>query len=69
VSLIGYLVPLVALTGGILILGEQLEPGIAIGGLLIFAGMILTDRAGRAMKPVPLEPSLFDDHLPATRDE
>jgi drug/metabolite transporter (DMT)-like permease len=48
VSLIGYLVPLVALVGGILLLGEQLEPGIAIGGLFIFAGMILTDRAGRA---------------------
>lgn len=47
VSLIGYLVPLVALVGGILLLGEQLEPGIAIGGVLIFAGMILTDRAGR----------------------
>lgn len=48
VSLIGYLVPLVALVGGMLILGEQLEPGIAIGGLLIFGGMLLTDRAGRA---------------------
>jgi drug/metabolite transporter (DMT)-like permease len=47
VSLIGYLVPLVALVGGILLLGEQLEPGIAIGGLLIFTGMLLTDRAGR----------------------
>lgn len=47
VSLIGYLVPLVALVGGILLLGEQLEPGIAIGGMFIFAGMILTDRAGR----------------------
>ncbi len=49
VSLIGYLVPLVALGGGILLLGEQLEPGIAVGGLLIFAGMILTDRAGRSI--------------------
>ena len=50
VSLIGYLVPLVALVGGILILGEQLEPGIAIGGLLIFGGMLLTDRAGRVAR-------------------
>ena len=49
VSLIGYLVPLVALGGGILLLGEQLELGIAVGGLLIFAGMILTDRAGRSI--------------------
>jgi len=47
--LIGYLVPLVALGGGILLLGEQLELGIAVGGLLIFAGMILTDRAGRSI--------------------
>ncbi len=69
VSLIGYLVPLVALVGGILLLGEQLEPGIAIGGLLIFAGMILTDRAGRQVKPVPPESSLFGDHLSAGRDE
>ncbi len=50
VSLIGYLVPLVALVGGIVILGEQLETGIAVGGLLIFAGMILTDRAGRGVR-------------------
>jgi drug/metabolite transporter (DMT)-like permease len=63
VSLIGYLVPLVALVGGILLLGEQLEPGIAIGGLLIFAGMILTDRAGRIVKPVPPESSLFGSGL------
>lgn len=47
VSLIGYLVPLIALVGGILLLGEQLETGIAVGGVLIFAGMVLTDRAGR----------------------
>jgi len=47
VSLIGYLVPLVALVGGILLLNENLELGIAVGGLLIFVGMLLTDRAGR----------------------
>jgi drug/metabolite transporter (DMT)-like permease len=73
VSLIGYLVPLVALTGGILILGEQLEPGIAIGGLLIFAGMILTDRAGRAASHESLIPSqdasIAGDELPLAREE
>ncbi len=69
VSLIGYLVPLVALAGGMAILGEQLEPGIAIGGRLIFAGMILTDRAGRIVKPVPPESSLFGDRLPAAKDD
>ena len=57
VSLIGYLVPLVALVGGILLLGEQLELGIAVGGLLIFAGMILTDRAGRSIDHDSLIPT------------
>ncbi len=72
VSLIGYLVPLVALVGGILILNEQLEPGIAIGGLLIFAGMILTDRAGRATTHESLIPSPGAperDELPVAREE
>lgn len=72
VSLIGYLVPLVALVGGILILNEQLEPGIAVGGLFIFAGMILTDRAGRAathesLIPGPEAPER--DELPLAREE
>ena len=69
VSLIGYMVLLVALVGGILLLDEQLEPGIAIGGLLIFAGMILTDRAGRTVKPVPPEAALFGDPSPAARED
>ena len=46
-SLIGYLVPFVALIGGILILNEQLQPGIVVGGILVFTGMVLADRAGR----------------------
>ena len=46
-SLIGYIVPLIALVGGILILDEQLTVGIAIGGALISIGMVLTDRADR----------------------
>ena len=46
-SLIGYLVPFVALIGGILILGEQLQSGIVVGGILVFTGMVLADRAGR----------------------
>lgn len=62
VSLIGYLVPLVALVGGILILDEQLEPGIAIGGLLIFTGMLVTDRAGRlAGRQGLISPDLVDE--------
>ncbi len=47
VSLVGYLVPLVSLVGGVLLLGEQIETGIVIGGALILTGMVITDRAGR----------------------
>jgi drug/metabolite transporter (DMT)-like permease len=47
VSLIGYLVPLVALIGGVLLLNEQLQAGIVVGGLLILAGVIVADRANR----------------------
>jgi drug/metabolite transporter (DMT)-like permease len=46
-SLIGYLVPFVALVGGIVLLGEQLQGGIIVGGVLVFTGMLLADRAGR----------------------
>ena len=47
VSLIGYLVPLVALVGGVLLLNEQLQAGIVVGGLLILAGVVVADRANR----------------------
>ena len=53
VSLIGYLVPLVSLIGGVLLLGENIEAGIVIGGALILTGMVITDRAGRARAPSP----------------
>jgi len=46
-SLIGYIVPFVALIGGITILGEELQGGIIVGGVLVFTGMVLADRAGR----------------------
>jgi drug/metabolite transporter (DMT)-like permease len=46
-SLIGYLVPFVALIGGILLLGEELQGGIVVGGILVLTGMVLADRAGR----------------------
>jgi drug/metabolite transporter (DMT)-like permease len=51
VSLVGYLVPLVSLIGGVLLLGEQVEAGIVIGGALILIGMVTTDRAGRTRSP------------------
>jgi drug/metabolite transporter (DMT)-like permease len=46
-SLIGYVVPLVALVAGIVLLDEKLQFGIAVGGVLILGGVILTDRAER----------------------
>lgn len=46
-SLIGYIVPLIALVAGIVLLDEKLQVGIAVGGLLILGGVILTDRAER----------------------
>lgn len=52
VSLVGYLVPLVSLVAGVLLLGEQIESGIIIGGALILTGMIITDRSGRAKAAV-----------------
>ena len=53
VSLIGYLVPFVALFGGVLLLDERIEPGIVVGGALIIAGMVITDRASRAASSQP----------------
>ena len=44
-QIIAYLVPLVALTSGIVILDEQLQIGIAVGGALIIAGVIITGAA------------------------
>lgn len=46
-SLIGYAVPLVSLVSGIVLLDEKLQFGIAAGGALILAGVVLTDRAER----------------------
>ena len=46
-STIGYLVPLVSLVAGIVLLDEQLQFGIAAGGALILAGVVLTGRVER----------------------
>jgi drug/metabolite transporter (DMT)-like permease len=51
-SLVGYIVPLISLISGILLLDEKLQLGIAIGGVLIVAGVILTDRSERGSIPV-----------------
>jgi drug/metabolite transporter (DMT)-like permease len=43
-TIIGYIVPLVAVTIGVLALGEQIQPGIVVGGGLILVGVVVTDR-------------------------
>ena len=43
-STIGYLVPLVTIVVGIVALDERLQAGIVLGGLLIIAGVGVTDR-------------------------
>lgn len=48
-SLVGYVVPLVALVTGIAVLDERLEAGIVLGGTLILVGVVLTDRVQRRL--------------------
>ncbi len=43
-TIIGYIVPLVAVSAGIIFLDEQLQIGIVVGGALILAGVLVTDR-------------------------
>ncbi len=52
-ALIGYIVPLVAVVTGIVLLDERFPPGLAVGGALILAGVILTDRLSQpAVRPL-----------------
>lgn len=46
-QIVAYLVPLVALTTGIVVLDEKLEIGIAVGGAMILAGVVITGAAER----------------------
>jgi drug/metabolite transporter (DMT)-like permease len=55
VSLIGYMVPFMVLFGGLVILDEQLQPGIVIGGILVVIGLYLSDRASRRAKEEPAQ--------------
>ena len=48
-SLVGYMVPFVALVGGIVFLDEKLQLGLVIGGVLVIIGMFLSDRETRRM--------------------
>ncbi len=49
-ALAGYVIPVVAIAAGVIFLKEQLQSGIVFGGLLIFLGVIITDRAERRGK-------------------
>ena len=42
-TIIGYIVPFIAVLAGVLILDEQLQPGIVIGGALVLLGVVVTD--------------------------
>lgn len=54
-SLIGYVIPLIALVAGIVLLDEKLQLGILVGGALILIGVIVTDRSERrAVVPPPV---------------
>jgi drug/metabolite transporter (DMT)-like permease len=49
VGLMGYLVPLVGVGGGILLFNEALTTNLALGGLLILAGVALVGRSNRTV--------------------
>jgi len=53
VGLMGYLVPLVGVIGGVVIFDESLTANLALGGLLILAGVTLVGRANRSVALVP----------------
>ena len=48
VGLLGYVVPLVGVSGGVLIFNETLTANLLLGGLLILAGVTLVGRANRS---------------------
>jgi drug/metabolite transporter (DMT)-like permease len=53
-SLVGYVLPLVSLVAGILLVDEELQLGIGVGGLLILLGVVLTDRSERELPLAPV---------------
>ena len=46
-SMVGYVVPVIAIVAGVILLDERLQPGIVLGGLLIFIGVLITDQSYR----------------------
>jgi drug/metabolite transporter (DMT)-like permease len=51
-SLVAYLVPLVGVTGSVLLLDEPLTWALLIGGVMILAGVVIAERAERHRYPV-----------------
>jgi drug/metabolite transporter (DMT)-like permease len=52
-SLAGYIVPIIGLVGGAVLLDERITPAILVGGALVLAGVILTERSEHLRK-VPI---------------
>jgi drug/metabolite transporter (DMT)-like permease len=50
-SLPSYMIPVIALTGGALLLGEQVTLIIGLGGVLILTGVLITERAEAGLLP------------------
>jgi drug/metabolite transporter (DMT)-like permease len=55
-SLVGYIVPIIAVTTGVLVLSEQLTAGMVSGGALILLGVVLVDRL-EERAPLPAAPT------------
>ena len=46
-ALVGYMVPFMALVGGLVLLDEELQAGIVVGGALVLTGLVLSDMRSR----------------------
>ena len=55
VALTGYLAPLIGVTAGALLLGEEITFVIAVGGMLTLVGIALAGRRRRRVEPRPAE--------------
>jgi len=52
-ALAGYVIPVIAVTAGVVLLDEQLQSGIIFGGVLILIGVLVTDRAEHQTRSKP----------------
>ena len=49
-SMPSYVIPIVATTGGALLLGETITPGVILGFLLVIGGLVLINRSNGRYK-------------------